>query len=228
MNTPQTNSNACESNNDNRSSRNNSSCGHNQQFDGASAEYKRALWIVIAINAFMFLFEIIASFYAQSQALQADALDFLMDSATYTISLLVIGKSIQVRSTAALLKGYSLAAIAVIVLVSTFYQVLTQSTPHAPIMASMGAIALFANLLSLMILIKFRDGDSNVRSVWLCSRNDAIGNVLVILSAIIIYITNQPWPDLIVAILLASLFLKSAVQIIRQARQELVNQTNKQ
>ncbi len=197
------------------------SCCDEQIFDGASTEYKRALWLVIAINISMFLFEFGASFYAQSQALQADALDFLMDSATYTISLLVIGKSIRVRSAAALFKGYSLAAIAIIVLVSTFYQVFTQHSPQASAMGGIALIALFANLLSLTILLKFRDGDANVRSVWLCSRNDAIGNLMVILSAGVIYITNQPWPDLITAIILASLFLKSATQIIRQAKNEI-------
>ncbi len=174
----------------------------------------------------MFLFEFGASFYAQSQALQADALDFLMDSTTYTISLLVIGKSIKVRSAAALFKGYSLAVIAIFVLVSTFYQVFTQHNPYAQTIGSIAFIALFANFLSLIILMKFRDGDANVRSVWLCSRNDAIGNLLVILSAGIIYITHQPWPDLITAIILASLFLRSSFQIIEQAKQERAQQIN--
>jgi Co/Zn/Cd efflux system component len=161
---------------------------HDYNFDGTSKPYKRALWLVILINAFMFIVEISAGITAQSQALKADALDFLMDSLTYTISLLVIGKSIQIRSKTALIKGYSLFAIVIIILASTTYRVLINNEPDAPTMGSIATLGLVANLISVLILIKFRNGDANVSSVWLCSRNDAIGNILVLMSASVIYL----------------------------------------
>ena len=197
----------------------NHSC-HERNFDGASAVYKRALIAVILINAGMFYVELRGGFSADSQALKADALDFLMDSLTYGISLAVIGFSVNIRSMAALIKGYSLSVMAVIILVSTFYRIIENNTPEPSTIGVIAVAALLANLLSLIILIKFKDGDANVRSAWLCSRNDAIGNILVLFSAGVIYLTQSHWPDLIVAILIASLFLRSSIQIIQQATLE--------
>ncbi len=190
------------------------------KFDGQSRQYKRALWIVILINAVMFIVELSAGFIGQSQALKADALDFLGDSATYALSLAVIGQSIQLRSKVALIKGYSLALLSVLVLAATLYHTFFDSSPQPSIMSSIAVLALAANLASVMLLMKYRDGDANVRSVWLCSRNDAIGNIAVILAALAVWYTASAWPDLIVAFLMASLFLYSSVQIISQARQE--------
>ena len=195
-------------------------CCQNVKFDGVSASYKRILWIVIAINAIMFAVEISAGLVAQSQALKADALDFLADSATYAISLYVIGLSIQVRSNAALFKGYSLCLIGLWVLASTLYRLFITATPEPVLMGSVATLALAANLVSVLLLLKYRDGDSNVRSVWLCSRNDAIGNVAVLIAATAVWQTQTPWPDLIVALLMATLFLSSALQIIKQAKEE--------
>lgn len=198
-------------------------CGNDAKFDGVSHEFKRALWAVIAINGIMFLIEMAAGAFAGSKALQADALDFLGDTATYALSLYVIGMSLKVRSTAALVKGLSLGAMGAWVFSSTAYQVLVLGVPSAEIMGGIGLLALTANLTSVWILMRFKDGDANVRSVWLCSRNDAIGNVAVILAAVGVFITGTAWPDLIVAALMAGLFLWSAAQIIRQARQELAD-----
>ncbi|MCW8883986.1 MAG: cation diffusion facilitator family transporter [Motiliproteus sp.] len=195
-------------------------CSENLKFNGLSPTYKRILWIVIAINAAMFVTEISAGFIAQSQSLKADALDFLGDSITYALSLYVIGKSLQLRTKVALLKGYSLGLLSLWVLASTLYRVMVSPTPEPLIMGSIGLMALAANLISVLLLMRYRDGDANVRSVWLCSRNDAIGNVAVMLAALAVWKTGSHWPDLVVAFLMAALFLNSALQIVRQARQE--------
>lgn len=196
-------------------------CGDVLKFDGVSSAYKRALWAVIAINAAMFLVEMAAGQLAGSQALQADALDFLGDTATYTITLLVIGMPLVWRARAALLKGLSLGAMGFWVLGSTIYHVLVLGVPQAEVMGAIGFLALIANLTSVLLLLKYREGDANVRSVWLCSRNDAIGNLAVILAASGVWATGTAWPDLIVAGVMASLFLWSSAQIVRQAAGEL-------
>ncbi len=195
-------------------------CGHDAKFDGVSDDYKRRLWIVIAINAFMFGVEMTAGHLAQSQALQADALDFLGDALTYALSLAVIGASVHVRTNAALAKGLSLFLMGSWVLGSTIYQVFTVGVPEAGVMGIVGALALAANLASVALLLRYKDGDANVRSVWLCSRNDAIGNLAVMIAALGVWGTATGWPDLIVAAIMATLFLSSSFQIIRQALQE--------
>lgn len=192
-------------------------CNNNATFDGLSADYKRRLWLVIAINAVMFVVEMGAGHAARSQALQADALDFLADAATYGLSLAVIGASVQVRSSAAMVKGVSLLAIGAWVLGSTIYQVFVQGVPEAELMGMVGFLALLANLASVALLVRYKDGDANVRSVWLCSRNDAIGNVAVMIAALGVWGTSSGMPDLIVAGIMAALFTTSAVQILRQA-----------
>ena len=195
-------------------------CGHEARFDGLSSAYKRRLWMVIAINAAMFAVEMIAGQTAQSQALKADALDFLGDALTYGLSLAVIGASLRVRATAALLKGISLMAMGLWVLGSTVYRLFYLGVPEAGIMGAIGVLALAANMASVLLLMGYKDGDANVRSVWLCSRNDAIGNVAVMLAALAVWGTDTGLPDLIVAGLMAALFVNSSQQIIRQALQE--------
>ena len=196
-------------------------CGDEIKFDGASAAYKRVLWAVIAINAMMFVVEMAAGTLAGSQALKADALDFLGDTATYTITLLVIGRPVVWRARAALIKGLSLGAMGLWVLGFTMYHVLIPGVPQAEIMGTIGFLALAANMASVLLLLKYRNGDANVRSVWLCSRNDAIGNLAVVAAASGVWATKTAWPDLIVAGIMASLFLWSSVQIVRQALGEL-------
>lgn len=195
-------------------------CDHDVRFEGVSDAYKRRLWLVIAINAAMFAVEMSAGQAAQSQALKADALDFLGDALTYGLSLAVIGMSLRVRATAALVKGMSLMAMGLWVLGTTLYRVLYTGVPEAEIMGLIGFLALGANLASVLLLMAYKDGDANVRSVWLCSRNDAIGNVAVMLAALGVWGTASGWPDLIVAGLMAALFVNSSVQIIRQSLQE--------
>lgn len=196
-------------------------CCEDVKFDGMDPAYRRMLLVVIAINAIMFLVEMPMGFIGQSQALKADALDFLGDTLTYTISLAVIGKSLSVRAKVAMVKGISLAAMGIWVLGSTVYNVFYMQNPMPLVMGYVGAAALFANLASVLLLVKYKDGDANVRSVWLCSRNDAIGNVLVMVAASGVWFSGTGWPDLIVAAFMATLFLSGAFTIIRQARHEL-------
>lgn len=196
-------------------------CGENVQFDGVSTGYKHILWVVIAINVVMFTVETGASIVAQSMALRADALDFLGDSLTYSITLLAIGHSLRWRASAALFKGATLAVMGLWVFGSTLYRSFVLGLPNEIVMGSVAMIAFMANLTSALLLLKYRNGDSNVRSVWLCSRNDAIGNLAVLLAAGVVFTTQSPWPDLFVAFAMALLFLHSAWLILRQAIGEL-------
>jgi cation diffusion facilitator family transporter len=190
-------------------------------FDGMSDGYRRRLMAVIAINAVMFVVEMTAGRLSGSQALQADALDFFADTLTYAASLWVIGMPLRTRSLVALAKGASLAAMGLWVFGSTIYQVFVVGLPSAEVMGVVGFLALVANVASVLILIRHRSGDANVRSVWLCSRNDAIGNVAVMVAALGVWGSATAWPDLAVAAIMAGLFLTSATRILRQARLEL-------
>jgi len=195
-------------------------CCDDQEFDGSSPAFRRALWVVIAINAVMFAVEMLAGAAARSQALKADALDFAADAATYGLSLYVIGKPATWRANAALIKAGSLMAIGMSILALAIWRTLFTVQPEAGLMGSIAVLALIANGASVLILMRWRDGDANVRSVWLCSRNDAIGNVAVLASAGLVAWTATPWPDLAVAVLMAGLFTSSAIQILRQALAE--------
>lgn len=195
-------------------------CGKDTKFDGISDDYKRRLWIIIALNATMFAVEMTAGQVAQSQALQADALDFAGDAITYAISLAVIGASVRARTSAALLKGISQLLMGFWVFGSTLYRVFYVGVPTAEIMGVVGVLALVTNLVSVLLLVRYKEGDANIKSVWLCSRNDAIGNVAVIIAALSVWGTAAGWPDLIVATIMAGLFLSSAFQIVRQALAE--------
>jgi Co/Zn/Cd efflux system component len=197
------------------------SCGHSHEpFDGMSKTYKQRLVMVIIINAALFFVEMSAGHLSGSQALQADALDFFADAVTYGLSLAVIGASIKVRSGAAALKGFSLFAMGLWVAGSTLWQVFSGGVPEAPVMGVVGFLALAANLASVALLYAYKDGDANIKSVWLCSRNDAIGNVAVMLAAVAVWATVSAWPDLMVAGLMSGLFLSSSFQILRQSFQE--------
>jgi Co/Zn/Cd efflux system component len=186
-------------------------------FDGVDPRYKLILWTVIALNGAMFLGEMVAGQIAGSQALKADALDFLADTVTYGLSLAVIGASLRTRASAALAKGVSLSLMAAWVFGSTVYQTLVLGVPKAEVMGVVGVLALAVNLASVLLLRPYKDGDANVRSVWLCSRNDTIGNVIVMAAAAGVWGTATAWPDLLVAAIMAGIFLTSAVQILRQA-----------
>ena len=192
-----------------------------ERFEGASPRYRRILWIVIALNALMFGIEVVAGTLAGSMALQADAMDFAADAATYGLTLYMIGKPDRWRAGAALIKGASLALMGAYVLGATLWRVFVTGTPEPIVMGAVGFAALAVNVTAALLLFRFRGGDANVRSVWLCSRNDAIGNVAVMLAALGVLGTGTAWPDLAVAAILAGLFLYSAVSILRQSLGEL-------
>lgn len=195
-------------------------CSSNVRFEGISAGYRRVLLVVIVLNATMFVVEMSSGLMARSMALKADALDFLGDSITYALSLAVIGMSLKTRATIALLKGVSLALMAAIVLAGSVYRVFVTAQPDEMVMSTVGVLAFAINLAAALLLMRWRDGDANVRSVWLCSRNDAIGNVGVIGAGLLVGVTASPWPDLAVAGVLAALFLTSSVGIVRQSLAE--------
>lgn len=183
--------------------------------------WRRALWVALGINLAMFATEMIAGSAAQSRALQADALDFLGDSANYAISLLVAGMALVWRARAALAKGLTLLGLGSWVLVTAVMSVLFGSSPEPGTMGIVGALALTANLGVALMLYRFRTGDANMRSVWICSRNDAIGNVAVMAAALGVFGSGTAWPDLIFAALLALLGIGGGSQIVRQAWTEL-------
>lgn len=187
----------------------------------ASGRYRSVLWIALGINAVMFLVEIIAGVAAGSAALQADALDFLADSANYGISLFVLGMSLRWRSSAALIKGGSMAVFGLWVVGSVIWHAIHGTVPAWHTMGIIGMAALVANALCLILLYAYRDGDANMRSVWICSRNDVIANCAVLAAAFGVFGTGTGWPDIIVAAIMAILALQGAATIIRQAIEEL-------
>jgi Co/Zn/Cd efflux system component len=187
---------------------------------GGDAGFRRVLWAVLAINLAMFVIEAGAGLGAGSVALQADALDFLGDSANYAISLFVLGMALRWRTGAAIAKGLAMGGFGLWVIGATVWSLLTKGVPSAAVMGSVGTLALIANLVSAYLLYRYRAGDANMRSVWLCSRNDAIGNIAVLVAASGVFATGTNWPDLLVATVMASLALYASVQVLRHAGAE--------
>ena len=187
----------------------------------ALVPYRRVLWVVLGINAGMFLVEISAGLAARSVSLQADALDFLGDAFNYGISLLVLGLSLRWRARAALFKGAFMGLFGLWVIGATVYNAVFATLPGALVMGSVGLAALAANVGSAVLLFRYRDGDANMRSVWLCTRNDAIGNVAVMLAAGGVVATGTGWPDVAVAAVMATLALTASRHVLKQAVGEL-------
>ncbi len=183
--------------------------------------YRRALWIVVLLNVAMGLAEIAAGFIADSQALKADALDFLGDGSITFLGLIAIGWNLVWRSRAAFLQGLFLGVLGIVVLVSTGFRVLVLNQPEAEIMGLFGIIACMVNVAAAFVLMPHRAGDANMRAVWLFSRNDAIGNLAVVAAAVLVAWTATPWPDLAVAAVVAGLFLHSSWEILKDARSEM-------
>lgn len=196
-------------------------CAASVKFDGASPAYRRILSAVIAINVVAFVAVAGGALVQGSAALGANALDFLADSATYAISLWAIGKSVRVRSGAALLKGASLAFLAVFILGFAIWRAVSGAPPEGTVITGLGLLGFFANAVAALLLVRHREGDANVRSVWLCTRNDLIQSLLVAAAGGLVWLTASRWPDLIVGAILALVFLQSAWSIIRQSRREL-------
>lgn len=195
-------------------------CSHEPAPQKPNSKFRTALWIALFINLAMFLVELIGGAYAHSSALWADSLDFFGDAVNYGISLAVLGASLYWRATVALLKGVTMALFGLVVITKTAYAYVQGIPPEAITMGTIGVLALIANVIAAVILYAFRDGDSNMQSVWLCSRNDAIGNVAVILAAVGVFGTGSLIPDLIVALVISVLGLTGGYQVIKKALQE--------
>jgi Co/Zn/Cd efflux system component len=196
-------------------------CDHDHGSTGDDPVYRRVLVIALIVNFAMFAIEILSSRAAQSDSLLADSIDFLGDGANYAVSLWVLGAAMALRAKASLLKAASMAGFGVWVLGSTALHALAGTVPEAPTMGVVGVLALLANLGVAILLFRFREGDSNRQSVWLCTRNDAIGNLAVLAAAAGVYGTGHGWPDALVAAGMGVLALHSAVRVARQAMSEL-------
>ena len=195
--------------------------GHDDDPQRGSPAYRRILLAVLAINATMFAVEIVAGVAAGSAALQADALDFLGDAANYTISLVVVGMALRYRATAALLKGASMGAFGAWVLGITVWHAWHGTVPQAFTMGAVGLAALVANGASFGLLWAYRGGDANMRSAWICTRNDVLGNLAVLAAALGVFGSGTGWPDIAVAAIMAILGLQGATTVVRQAAGEL-------
>lgn len=183
--------------------------------------YRRALWIALVVNLGMFVGEIIASQVSGSVSLLADAIDFFGDAGNYGISLAVVGLSLTTRARAAVFKAFCMGAFGVFVLGKAAWNLKTGIPPEAATMGFIGVLALSANLGVAFILYRFREGDANMRSVWICTRNDAIGNAAVLLAAAGVFGTGSAWPDLLVAAAMGGLAIAGAATVLRHARSEL-------
>jgi Co/Zn/Cd efflux system component len=198
-----------------------SCCSHHSDQHRGDPAYKRVLWIVLAINAVMFLVEIGAGVAARSASLQADALDFLGDAGNYIISLAVVSMALRYRAMAALAKGLTMGAFGLWVVATVVWHAIMGTVPEPITMGVIGLAALIANAACAALLYAYRGGDSNMQSVWICSRNDVLGNLAVLLAALGVFGTGTGWPDLIVAAIMATLALQGAWIVVRQARGEL-------
>ena len=182
-----------------------------------TGRYRRVLWVALAINLAMFFVEVLGGFSSGSVSLMADAIDFFGDAINYGISLVVLAMSLLWRARAAVLKGLTMGAFGLLVLAKALWSFKTGAVPEPFTMGVIGAIALIANASVAFMLYAYREGDANMRSVWLCSRNDAIGNIAVMLAAFGVFGSGSAWPDLLVAIIMASLGLSAAVHVLKRA-----------
>ncbi len=182
----------------------------------------KGLWIILAINAVMFVVEFSGGIKAASLSLTGDSLDMLGDALVYGCSLYVIRKGKKAQARSAILKGSIMFISAIAVLARASYQLFAQTVPTVQLMSEIGILALVANLICFLLLIRHRNDNINMSSVWLCSRNDIIANILVLLTAGLVLLTNSFLPDFILGLLLTVVFAQSAGKVLTQARAELI------
>ena len=187
----------------------------------ATPAYRRALWIVVLLNAGYGVVEMAGGFLAESQAAKADALDFIGDGLITMLALVALAWSATARARVALLQGLFLGALGLGVLANTIVRIVERQQPEAQLMGLLGFIGLVVNVTAAAVLVPHRSGDASARAVWLFSRNDAIGNAAVMAAAGLVALTSTPWPDLIVAVVIAGLFLQSSWSIVSGARAEM-------
>jgi len=197
--------------------------GHDLPEGPVPPGYRRVLWVALVANALMFLVEIAAGVSASSVSLLADAIDFFGDAVNYGLSMAVLALGAAARARAALFKAGTMMLFGAMVLGRAAWAALHGGAPEPLTMGAVGALALATNVGVAVLLYAYREGDANMRSVWLCTRNDAIGNVAVLLAALGVFGTGTRWPDLLVAAVMAGLALSAGLSVVRQARRELVS-----
>ncbi|MBC7712645.1 MAG: cation diffusion facilitator family transporter [Rhizobacter sp.] len=196
---------------------------HTIEYDPSNKAFKRVLWISLILNFGMFFVEVIYGVLSNSLSLRADAIDFLGDGANYFVTLFILNSALKTKAKVSSAKAIFMLVFGAWILVEAVMRFFSHTVPDSFTMSWVGVMALAANALCALLLFKFKDGDSNMQSVWLCSRNDAIGNVAVIVASGGVYWWGTQWPDLVVAIFMASLAVHSGAQILRSARNELTH-----
>lgn len=197
------------------------SCASERATPVKDIAYRKVLWFALIVNGAMFVVEIIAGALGQSLALTADAMDFFSDAANYAITLVVLSLSLSVRSKAALFKGICMGLVGLYVLYSSVSHIIEGTVPHAEVMGMIGLLALITNVVVALLLYRHRDGDANRQSIWICSRNDAIANIAVMMAGAGVWASQTGWPDIFIGLGIAGLGLWGAGQIIRKSIQEM-------
>jgi cation diffusion facilitator family transporter len=196
---------------------------HTIEYDPKNTAFKKVLWFSLILNFGMFFVEIIYGVLSHSLSLRADAIDFLGDGANYFVTLFILNSALKTKARVSISKAVFMLVFGAWILVEACIRFFSHQVPDSQTMSWVGILALVVNALVAVLLFKFKDGDSNMQSIWLCSRNDAIGNLAVILASLGVYWLGTQWPDLVVAIFMASLAVHSGLQIIRSARNELTH-----
>lgn len=196
-------------------------CSNEDEIQLMKQSHGRVLWIVLAINASMFLVELVVGVLSQSTALMADSLDMLGDALVYSFSLFVLGKGIKWEAKASVLKGVIMLSFGIGVLAEAVYKILNPVVPEAGSMGITGAAALVMNSICFYLLWKHRGDNLNMQSTWVCSRNDLIGNVGVIIASGLTAVTASKWPDIAIGLSIAAMFVNSAIQVLREAKSAL-------
>lgn len=196
------------------------SCSYREIEVGGNRKLKIVLWIALLINLAMFVVEMTAGFLAHSNALLADSLDMLGDVFVYGASLFVLGKSHIAKANASLMKGVIMGTLGLFVLFESVNKILNPVLPTGHVISSIAFIALVANGICFYLMWKFREKDLNLRSAWVCSRNDTTGNLLVIIAGLLVIYFNSMWPDILVGMILATIILWSSFKIVLESREE--------